>query len=212
MLTLVIETATERAIVSLVRDGTYLYLAGLPVGFHNSKYLVPKIEEAFFESGKTINDLNGIAIGIGPGSYTGIRVGVAVAKTLSYARKIPMMGVGTLESFIPNYDCAFCSILDAKLSGFYVLKGKRILNRLTFQGTPEICTEGALEQFLDGVDVLVTPIVSTLKQKVEKGYPGNKWVWHETAPDALEMAKNAHEKLKQGQYSLDGSLEIIYLK
>ncbi|HEY4832366.1 MAG TPA: tRNA (adenosine(37)-N6)-threonylcarbamoyltransferase complex dimerization subunit type 1 TsaB [Waddliaceae bacterium] len=212
MLALVIETATERAVVALVQDNNYLYMAGLPVGFHNSKYLVPKIEEAFFEARKTPNDLNAIAVGAGPGSYTGVRVGVAVAKTLSYASKIPMVGVGTLESFIPNNECSFCAILDAKLSGFYVLKGKRFLNKVTFQGTPEICGEASLKQFLEGIDVLVTPVVSTLNQKVERVCPGNKWVWYETAPDALEMARSANEKLKQGQYSLDGSLEIIYLK
>lgn len=212
MLTLVIETATERAIVALVQDGTVLYMAGLPVGFHNSKYLVPKIEEAFFESGKKINDLNCITVGTGPGSYTGIRVGVSVAKTLSYARKIPMVGVGTLESFIPNNDCDFCTILDARLSGFYVLKGKKLLNKITFQKTPEICTETDLIKFLEGVEVLVTPIVSSLNLRLERLYPENKWEWNETAPDPLEMARSAQNKLKQGQYSLDGSLEITYLK
>lgn len=212
MLTLVIETATERAVAALVQDGAYLYVAGLPFGFHNSKYLVPKIEEAFLESQKSPKDLNAIIVGAGPGSYTGIRVGVAVAKTLSYTCKIPMVGVGTLESFIPSSDCSFCSILDAKLSGFYVLKGKRSSNKITFEGTPKICSDSSLKKFLEGVDVLVTPVTAALSQKVEKFYPENKLVWYETAPDALEMARRADDKLKQGQYSLDGSLEIIYLK
>jgi tRNA threonylcarbamoyladenosine biosynthesis protein TsaB len=212
MNTLVIETATERAVIALLQDDTYLYFAPLPTGFHNSKYLIPKIEEAFFETGKTPSDLNAIIVGIGPGSYTGIRVGVAAAKTLSYVSKIPLVGVNTLESLIPNRDCTFCSILDAKLSGFYVLKGKRFLNKLAFQGSPEICSSTTLKQFLEGVDLLVTPVISTLNTKIEKLYMGNKLMWYETAPDPLAMAQSAKVKLKQGQYSLDGSLDIIYLK
>lgn len=212
MLALVIETATERAIVAIVKDNTCLYMAGLPFGFHNSKFLVPKIDEAFYEIQKTPYDLNAIVVGNGPGSYTGIRVGATVAKTLSYTCKIPLIGISTLESFVPDHDGTFCSILDAKFSGFYVLKGSKSSGIVTYQGEPQICEPSALNQFLLGVEVLVTPYAEVLQQKIRKLIPEKEWEWQETAPDPLVLARRATSQLENENYSLDGSVEILYLR
>lgn len=212
MHTLVIETATERSIVAIMDAQNCLYFTGLPLGLHNSKFLLPKIEEGFREINKTPQDMDLIVVGNGPGSYTGIRVGAAIAKTFSYTCKTPLIGVGTLEAFIPDHDGIFCSIIDAKLSGFYVLKGIRKSGKTAFAGEPQICSLENLEGFLQGIEVLVTPNMPAVREKVGRHYPSNKWEWQETAPDPLAMLNRARELFDQGQYSLDGKLDILYLK
>ena len=87
---LLIDTATERGIVSIFDQETQLFHADLPYGLNNSKHLLPKIQEGLLSLGLEPKDLHCIACGTGPGSYTGMRVGAMTAKTLSFALEIPL--------------------------------------------------------------------------------------------------------------------------
>ena len=212
MLTLLIETCTERAIVAIIKDEHCCYMAGLPYGLHNSRFLVPKVEEGLQCVGKKPQDLDLVAVGVGPGSYTGIRAGTIVAKSLSYSCKVPLVGVCTLEGFIPDCDGSFAAILDAKMAGSYILKGNRSKGVITYLSEPTVCPLEDLQEQLEEVDILVSPHCLTLQEKIEELYPGAKWSWQETAPDPIHMARRAEEKWAEGKYSLDGSLEILYLR
>lgn len=212
MLTLLIETCTERAIVAIIEDGHCCYMAGLPYGLHNSRFLVPKIEEGFQCVGKKPQDLKLVAVGVGPGSYTGIRVGTIVAKSISYSCKVPLVGVCTLKGFIPDCDGSFAAILDAKMAGSYILKGNRSKDVITYLSQPKVCRLEDLKEQLDGVDTLVSPHCLALREKIEEITPDAKWSWQETAPDPIHMVQCAKGKWAEGKYSLDGSLEILYLR
>jgi tRNA threonylcarbamoyladenosine biosynthesis protein TsaB len=60
--------------------------------------LVPRIQRLLIDSGLSVGDLGGIAVCLGPGSFTSLRIGVTAAKTLAYAREIPIAGVGALDA------------------------------------------------------------------------------------------------------------------
>lgn len=64
-----------------------------------------------------------LAIGIGPGSFTGTRIGVMTAKTLSFTRTIPLLPFCSLQRFTPQTDGPFTIAVDAKSRGFYTLRG-----------------------------------------------------------------------------------------
>jgi len=68
---------------------------------------------------------NFIAIGTGPGSYTGIRVGAAMAKALAFGWQIPLFGFGSLQSFLPAQEGRFAVLTDAHMGGCYCLRGAR---------------------------------------------------------------------------------------
>ena len=86
---LLIETSTERGLIAIGSKNQILFEKALPFGFNNSTHLIPTIDEALSKLQIKISDLQGIAVGIGPGSYTGIRIGAAAAKTLSFACRLP---------------------------------------------------------------------------------------------------------------------------
>jgi tRNA threonylcarbamoyl adenosine modification protein YeaZ len=93
---LAVDTATRRAAVA-VGNGTSEPVAARTwtAGYHHGEELLGVLEEVLHEGSVSLADLDGIVAGIGPGSFTGLRVGLATAKGLSYGLAIPIVGVGT---------------------------------------------------------------------------------------------------------------------
>jgi tRNA threonylcarbamoyladenosine biosynthesis protein TsaB len=77
---------------------------------------MPQIAEILAESGYRMGDLDRIAVGVGPGSFTGLRIGVATARALALARDMEIVGVSTLESLALNAEGLVCAVLDARRS------------------------------------------------------------------------------------------------
>ena len=93
-----IETATDVCSVALSRGAEIIGLKEEAGGNNHAKHLLPFVDEVLKQGGCTVRDLNGIAVSIGPGSYTGLRIGVSTAKGIAYTAGIPVMAVSTLES------------------------------------------------------------------------------------------------------------------
>ncbi len=121
MVALLIDTATERGIVALFDREKLLLSYELPIGLQNSLTLMPTVQKALQEAGLTFQELSLLVAGVGPGSYTGIRVGAVVVKTLSFALQKPLVGVSTLSGLIPAQDGRFAALMDAKIGGIYLL-------------------------------------------------------------------------------------------
>lgn len=206
MLALLIETSTERGIVALHDGKTSIKQIDLPFGYNNSKLLLPVIEEILGSTGKSMQDLTLVAGGIGPGSYTGIRVGAVVAKSIAFALKIPLVGVCSLEGFVPDNESIadkYVAMIDAKIGGVYVLvKG--------FE--PCVKPLDALEELVESVKYAVTPTCDALKTKIDNLYPQNRIQWIERYPSAEALFKSAFQKLDQGDISKDYQLELMYLR
>jgi len=96
MLTLAIDMSTNILSLALVQDGTVLACFDEPTKNNQSAILISRVEELLKSKDFGATDLTRIAVAIGPGSYTGIRVGVATAKSLGYALSIPVAGVSSL--------------------------------------------------------------------------------------------------------------------
>jgi tRNA threonylcarbamoyladenosine biosynthesis protein TsaB len=94
---LALETATDPGSIALWRDGALL-ARSCPPGLSNSETLLPLAASTLREAGLGFADLDGIAFGMGPGSFTGLRVACGVAQGLAVARDLPLIGVGTLEA------------------------------------------------------------------------------------------------------------------
>jgi len=97
-LILAIETATSVCSVALARDGNLLSIREVTTPNSHSSILTVLIEELFHEAGLRYANLDAIAVSMGPGSYTGLRIGVAAAKGLCYGLDKPLIAVPTLQS------------------------------------------------------------------------------------------------------------------
>lgn len=93
-----IETATKNCSVALANEGkTILCKEIAEEGYSHAERLHVFIEEIINEAGISLNDLSAVAVSQGPGSYTGLRIGVSTAKGLCYALSIPLIAVDTLK-------------------------------------------------------------------------------------------------------------------
>ena len=94
-----IETATKNCSVALAKDGKTIFCKEIAQeGYSHAERLHVFIEEIIKEAGITFKDLSAIAVSQGPGSYTGLRIGVSAAKGLCYALNIPLIAVDTLQA------------------------------------------------------------------------------------------------------------------
>lgn len=97
-----IESSGKAASVAVFKDGVFLSSETVCTKLTHSQTLIPMCERALSNSGICFDDISGIAVSAGPGSYTGLRIGIAAAKGMSLKDKIPVMGVSTLMAMAYN--------------------------------------------------------------------------------------------------------------
>ncbi len=120
MLTLSIETSAITASVALCSNGDILKYKMVNDGKTHSEVLMPLIEEVM--DGHSCDELNRIALSNGPGSFTGIRIGVATVKGIAFKNKINCIPVSSLEAAAYNFantKSLICSAMDARRGQFY---------------------------------------------------------------------------------------------
>ena len=103
MITLFIDTCTEILNVALVKDDIILGSSTISSSEH-SKYTMPEIEKLFKNNNINPKSVNKIMVTNGPGSFTGIRIGVTIAKTYAWACNINVIPISTLKAYALSYD------------------------------------------------------------------------------------------------------------
>jgi tRNA threonylcarbamoyladenosine biosynthesis protein TsaB len=113
-----IDTAIETASISMARDGKPLLSAVNERQKDHGTWLHPAIKKMMEEAGPEMSKLEAIAVTIGPGSYTGLRIGLAAVKGLCFALQIPLIPVNTLEMMAyatrDNASALLCPLIDAR--------------------------------------------------------------------------------------------------
>ena len=103
---LALETSAKAVSAAVSEDGKILTSGYQDTGLTHSRTLMPIVEHILKNTGLTVADMDAIAVAAGPGSFTGIRIGVAAAKGLAFAADKPAVGVSTLAAMARNV--AFC--------------------------------------------------------------------------------------------------------
>lgn len=93
-----IETSTEVCSVSLAQNGETLFLKESTEGLNHSELLTVFIEDLFHENNLKLEGIDAVAVSMGPGSYTGLRIGVSVAKGICYGLDKPLIGIGSIDA------------------------------------------------------------------------------------------------------------------
>ena len=116
---LAFETATRRLSVALWQDGELIERAGeIPNG--GSEHLLPWVHELLAEAGLTLNQIDGIAFGAGPGGFTGLRLACGVAQGLAWGLDLPVLPVSTLEALaLACGEREVWACLDARMNEVY---------------------------------------------------------------------------------------------
>ena len=132
MLILAFETSAKAASVALTQDGNLLGESYQNTGLTHSQTLMVMAEDLLKQCSKTVSDLDAVAVAEGPGSFTGVRIGVAAAKGLAWGAELPCYGVSTLKAMAVSlgiYEGYVCPCMDARRNQvynalFYVNQGK----------------------------------------------------------------------------------------
>lgn len=119
---LAISTSSINASVALLDDDKLIQELNISDQKTHSEKLMPLVQKLFETTGYALDDIGLIACDIGPGSFTGIRIGVATVKALAEVKNIPVVGISSLEGLAYNvsgFDY-ICSILDARNNQVYM--------------------------------------------------------------------------------------------
>jgi tRNA threonylcarbamoyladenosine biosynthesis protein TsaB len=123
MILLVIDTSTDRAAVALADEAGALHVDTIDSERRHGRDLIPRLNALLTSAAIEPKDLGAIAVGLGPGSYTGLRVGVTAAKTLAYTTGAVLIGLDSLHAISRNAppDSARISVIaDAQRGEIYV--------------------------------------------------------------------------------------------
>lgn len=117
------DTSTQVSSVAVLARGRLAAEITMQARLTHSETLMPHVAQALEMAGVRREELTGIAVSIGPGSFTGLRIGLAAAKAMSYALAVPLVGVSSLEALALHYAVPGVSILalmDAQKKNAYV--------------------------------------------------------------------------------------------
>ena len=208
-----IETATTNCSVSLSKDGeTLVLMEDNSLSFSHAESLHVFIKEAFLKAKMNPDKIDAIAVSKGPGSYTGLRIGVSSAKGLSYSLDKPLIAIDTLESLalqveiesgfiIPMLDArrmeVYASVFDAKMNQVREIKA-------------EILEEDSFKTYLDKSKVyFIGSGVDKTKSLIN--HPNANFI-ENRLPSANEMGRLADLKYKKSDTEDVAYFEPYYLK
>ena len=122
MLILAFETSAKAASAALTENGKLLGESYQNTGLTHSQTLMVMAQDLLKQCGKTVSDITAVAVAEGPGSFTGVRIGVAAAKGFAWGGQLPCFGVSTLEAMALSlgvYQGYVCACMDARRSQVY---------------------------------------------------------------------------------------------
>ena len=217
MLLLGLETSTARTSVALVEQDHVLASASLSKPRMHGKYLLPAIRFCLDQAGVDVDRIHGVAVGLGPGLFTGLRVGIATAQTFAAARQVPTVGLCGLDvlAFQVRYsNQPICATIDARRGelfwAFYRSSpgGVQRETDLTVGRADELAAEIEAQ----GDEVLVVGD-GVLAYREQLDVPGAELAGPDVAwPDAADLAELALPRFVREETVRPDQLQPIYLR
>lgn len=213
-LILLIETATERCSCALANEqGIVSYAESNEPNSHSAK-LSLLIDGLFTQTQYSYSDLSAIAVSIGPGSYTGLRIGVSTAKGLAYALDIPVIALKTCEIFAApvfekNHDACCVAMIDARRMEVYasIFHNKKEIKPCS----ADILEEVIYEEYLSDKENVI--FVGNCLEKAKKVFELKNYFFDLSVElSAKNMQGLAFEKYNKKEFVDVAYFEPFYLK
>ena len=221
-LILCIETGTDVCSVGIARDGELLSLRESDEGRDHARKVGVFVDELLRETGIAPDDLDAVAVGKGPGSYTGLRIGVSFAKGLCYGMQKPLLAVGSLDALVEvareDYEAGILAVDDwqhARLCPMVDARRMEVYAQVfDSQGTPltdvsaEVVSEESFAAYRQAGEPFV--IFGSGARKCADLLAGATFV--EVTPSARGLARLAQQALDEGRTEDIAYFEPFYLK
>ena len=219
-----IETSTRVCSVALAENGKVTAIQESTVKNSHARHITVFAEQIIYEAGITFQDLDAIAVSQGPGSYTGLRIGVSTAKGFCYSLDKPLIAVGTLPSMafgmiqkLKNEesfrdDLLFCPMIDARRMEVYSAVYNSKIEEIR-EIRAEIIDENSFSGFFNRGKTLVFMGDGAPKcRSVLLSHSENTVFADDFQPSAAFMAPLAEEKWQKKQFEDTAYFEPFYLK
>ena len=187
------DTSTDVLSIAVADGGKILTELKSDSFVRHSEALVPALEKILKSCRMRIADIDVIAVGLGPGSFTGLRVGVTVAKLLAYSLKKNLVGVSGFESLAegaPITDGTIAMMMDARKSMLYA---------------------AVYQKKKKSVRVVLKPRLMRAQDFLEKAKKADWLIGDTTFPKASQIASIAFQKSKKRQWADPFRLEPLYI-
>ncbi len=119
---LAIDCSAKTASVAVLDGKTLVSECFVNAGLTHSRTLMPMVDNTLSQCGIEFDDIDALAVSSGPGSFTGVRIGISAIKGLAFPKNLPCSGISTLEAMAYNFtdeECVVCSLMDARRSQVY---------------------------------------------------------------------------------------------
>lgn len=207
-----IETATKNCSVSLAKDGETIICKEIAEqGYSHAEKLHVFIAEIIKEAGVLMSDLKAIAVSHGPGSYTGLRIGVSAAKGLCYALEVPLIAIDTLTSLanqVKHHDGFIVPMIDARRMEVYsaIFNSNKEMIR---EVQAEILTE---ESFANQAEIIY--FIGDSNEKAKSVLKKTNFIFLDEIvfPSANEMSSISYQKFQNNDFVDVAYFEPYYLK
>ncbi|MEO7021979.1 MAG: tRNA (adenosine(37)-N6)-threonylcarbamoyltransferase complex dimerization subunit type 1 TsaB [Ktedonobacteraceae bacterium] len=238
MLLLALDTSTRQASVALCDEERLIGEYTWHVGNNHSVELLVRVQRLFAEGGIALSAVDGLAVAIGPGSFNGVRVAVAAAKTLAFALRKPLIGVSTLEIAAAQYQqwlgpvCALqeagraelyaaCYVFDSQesagvvtycprqLGDYQVLAPHDLVEYLHEQVTLRLETAGEMAPYLFCGEISVSSRQALLELMPEQAFLGSAL---QSVRRASVLASLAQQRLLEQRVDDPLLLEPLYIR
>lgn len=180
---LALETSTEHCSLALLLNDQ-LFSKEILAGQRHSELLLPLLQTLLTEADITLPQIDGIAFGAGPGSFTGLRIACGVAQGLAFAHELPVIGISTLTALAEQTGATrVLTVLDARMQEVYFAACEKTTHGWQFVHTPQLCRPDAVPT-VNGSDwvgcgsgfdlyhaVLSTTYTENLRQTLTGYYP-----------------------------------------
>lgn len=219
-LILQIETATSSCSVALARNGRSIAVKEINQRNVHAEAITVFIEELLNTAGLSYSQLDAIAVSCGPGSYTGLRIGVSTAKGLCFALDKPLVAIETLEAmaqgvshrdgYITSEKLLLCPMIDARrmevFTAIFDAHGSRVMATKA-----EIVDQSSFNEMLAQNEILFFGDGSE-KCKTILGDNPNARFYPGFVNSAADLSQKAFEKFEQGEFEDVAYFEPYYLK
>jgi tRNA threonylcarbamoyladenosine biosynthesis protein TsaB len=213
---LAVDTSTEACSVALqIGDKTIAKFADEPRS--HSRLLMPMVQQVLAEAQIKVNQLDTIGVSIGPGSFTGLRIGFAAVQGMAYGADIPVAPVSTLELIVATYrrlqnaqSGEIMALLDARMSEFN-------LGRYSLEDNNQIMAQEAdqlvsAEQAIEFINANKPSAIIGDAGNLFESAPQYAELFTPIYPNAIDLLPMAEQQLAQGSAVNIEAVDLVYLR
>ena len=209
---LALDSTAKTSSVAVLENDTLLGLFSVNIQNTHSETLLPMVKSILESLKLTNEDIDAYAVSEGPGSFTGVRIGVATIKGLAFGREKPCVGVSTIEALYENladYEGIVCPIMNARRGQVYTgafLNGERIIDdtcMMLDDLIPMLEEKGQPIHFNgDGYDLVLDKNIANFRHTPELLRYQN----------AFSVGKVAYKRIINSEFTSDEALRVEYLR